>query len=92
MKRVELVVSGIVQGVGFRYFCQKQAENLGITGSVMNLPEGTVRVEAQGEEEPLQAFIDLVRKGPRSSIVLSMSEKELPLKQDESSLVVDREF
>jgi acylphosphatase len=88
MKRVELVVRGIVQGVGFRYFCQKQAENLGVTGSVSNMPDGTVRVEAQAEEQPLQDFIELVRKGPRNSFVLEMKETELPVIDDETTLVV----
>lgn len=88
MKRVELVVRGIVQGVGFRYYCQKQAENLGITGTVRNQPDGSVRLEAQGEEPSLERYVELVRKGPRNAVVEAMDSTELPLKQNETALLV----
>lgn len=88
MKRVELVVSGVVQGVGFRYFCQKHATQLGITGSVENLPDGTVRIEAQGEDAVLAEYRALVSNGPRNAVVSELNERELPVKHQESELVI----
>jgi acylphosphatase len=88
MKRVELVVRGIVQGVGFRYFCQKQAENIGITGTVQNMPDGTVRVEAQGDEAKLSDYIALVRQGPHNAFVTELKETPLELVGNEEELSV----
>ena len=47
------VVSGRVQGVGFRWTAQRVARSLGITGAVRNLPDGTVEIEAHGVPEAL---------------------------------------
>jgi acylphosphatase len=88
MRRVGIVVTGIVQGVGFRYFCSKHAEHLGITGSVENRPDGSVRVEAQGDEPALLEFTALLRKGPRNAIVLGFEEQELPVIESESLLEI----
>lgn len=57
MKRVSMIVSGTVQGVGFRYYVQDVAEEMGITGWVRNLPDGTVEIDAEGEADILDAFI-----------------------------------
>ncbi|MCB9914759.1 MAG: acylphosphatase [Planctomycetes bacterium] len=57
-------VSGRVQGVGFRYFAQAEAERLGLDGWVRNLPDGRVEFEAAGEERALEAFLAWLRKGP----------------------------
>ncbi|MBW1605681.1 acylphosphatase [Lactobacillus sp. Sy-1] len=64
---LELIVSGTVQGVGFRWATKQVAEHLGINGSVENLPDGTVRVLAQGEHHQLDKFVDQIRKAPSSA-------------------------
>jgi len=64
MKGVEAVVHGRVQRVMFRDFASRHACKLGLVGSVENLPDGTVRVVAEGKEEILEALLNFLRKGP----------------------------
>ena len=66
---VNLTISGKVQGVGFRYFVLRQAQELGITGWVSNKPNGDVEALAQGEKEGLDHFIAKVKQGPAFSRV-----------------------
>ena len=58
------VVSGRVQGVGFRYFTQRKAVELNLRGWVRNRPDGTVEVEACGPDEQLEIFEHALRSGP----------------------------
>jgi len=64
MKRFQLVVKGRVQGVWFRYETQQAASQLGIRGIVENLPDGTVHIIAEGDEETLSKLIDFCKQGP----------------------------
>jgi len=57
-------VRGRVQGVGFRYFVQREAQRLSLSGWVRNLQGGGVQVAAEGSEEDLQTFLQILRKGP----------------------------
>jgi len=59
-----MVVSGRVQGVGFRYFTQDIANREGLTGHVRNLPDGRVEVVAEGEAEALQRLEVALWNGP----------------------------
>jgi acylphosphatase len=58
------LVSGRVQGVGFRFFVRDAAAREGIDGCVRNLPEGAVEIEAHGEHEALIRFERAIRRGP----------------------------
>ena len=58
------VVSGRVQGVGFRWFTFERASVEGITGFVRNLPNGDVEVVAEGEAESVTRFERAIRQGP----------------------------
>ena len=58
------MVSGRVQGVGFRYFAQDVAQREGLSGRVRNLPDGRVEVEAEGDEETLERFERALWRGP----------------------------
>lgn len=69
MKTMHLVISGLVQGVGFRYFTLQKARALGIRGYVRNSYSGEVEVVAQGEEGTLDSFLRDLRVGPRSAHV-----------------------
>jgi acylphosphatase len=62
-------VSGVVQGVGYRAFAQKEAGRLGVRGYAKNLSGGGVEVLAQGSEAALDDFIERLRQGPRSAEV-----------------------
>ncbi len=57
-KRV--IFSGNVQGVGFRYTAQRIARGFDVTGSVRNLPDGTVELVAEGEAAEVGRFVDAV--------------------------------
>ena len=61
MKRVHVLYSGQVQGVGFRYSVQDIAMNLGVTGWVKNLEDRRVEVVAEGEQKDLEGFLDKIR-------------------------------
>ncbi len=63
-KQIHAFVSGRVQGVGFRYFTERQAKSLGLTGEVRNLRDGRVEVVAEGNETILQEFIQILQRGP----------------------------
>lgn len=59
-----IIVHGMVQGVGFRYFVQRAGKRLGLAGDVCNLPDATVEILVEGNAAELDEFIREVRKGP----------------------------
>ena len=69
---VNMKITGKVQGVGFRYFFLRQAQN-SINGWVRNIPNGDVEALAQGEKADLQQFIAKVKEGPSFSRVEDVS-------------------
>jgi acylphosphatase len=64
-RRLRAVVRGEVQGVGYRWAVQRQARRLGLTGYAQNLPDGSVRVEAEGDPARLDELEAFLRGGPR---------------------------
>jgi acylphosphatase len=68
-------VSGSVQGVGFRYFTQRAAENLGLSGYARNLRDGRVEVYAIGPAEKLSKLKAILEKGPSFSSVQEICEE-----------------
>jgi acylphosphatase len=71
-------VEGRVQGVGYRLFVRSRAEELHLAGSVRNLPNQTVRVEAEGSKEALEALIQDLREGPPGARVLRVDVEWVP--------------
>ncbi len=67
--RVHVLVSGRVQGVGFRYFTARWARRLGLAGFVRNLPDGRVEVVAHGERGALEQLVGALRSGPPGASV-----------------------
>lgn len=67
--RAEILVSGRVQGVGFRRFARNAAERLGVDSNPMNLRDGRVFVIAEGRPEAVELYINELRKGPMFSHV-----------------------
>jgi acylphosphatase len=72
-KQVFIVIGGRVQGVGFRYFARHKAEEFNITGWVKNTPEGKVEIEAIGELQNLNIFIDWMKIGPVRAVIRTFS-------------------
>ena len=63
------VVHGLVQGVNFRYFALRRADELGLTGYARNLRDGSVEVVAEGDKEVLHKLLEQLEVGPRSARV-----------------------
>ena len=79
-KRVRIVVSGTVQGVGYRWHCRREASARGIGGFVRNLPDGRVEAVLEGDAAAVDAMVDWCRSGPRSASVSSaVTADEQPL-------------
>lgn len=74
---VHMVMRGMVQGVGFRFFVREQASRFGVRGWVKNLSDGSVEVYAEGDEETLSEFIERVEEGPRFGRVTDMEMERL---------------
>ena len=70
------VVSGRVQGVGFRYFVVREAEALGLAGWVRNLPDGRVEVLVSGEGGPVDALEGRLWQGPPHALVAGVEAAE----------------
>ena len=68
-KKLHLLVSGLVQGVGFRYFVLRCAQRYSLTGWVKNLPDSRVEVMASGDEKALIELLGLIKQGPDFSAV-----------------------
>jgi len=68
-KRVQVVITGRVQGVGYRASCQRQAAALGLTGWVSNRWDGAVEALLEGEAAAVDAMLDWCREGPPMAYV-----------------------
>lgn len=75
-KILKAIVQGRVQGIGFRWSLQESARALNLNGWVRNLPNGDVEIEAEGPEEKLKKFLDILRKHPFAFISSVESEWE----------------
>jgi acylphosphatase len=85
-------VSGIVQGVGFRFFVQREAEKLRVAGYTRNLFDGRVEVLAVGSSAQLAAMRTALERGPRFSSVSSVREEEAQLSpQYEKEFVIEQD-
>ncbi len=74
MPTLHLVITGRVQGVGFRYFTQDAAQALQLSGWVRNQADGSVEILAEGPEATLKTLIERLRQGPPLSRVEQILE------------------
>ena len=79
IKHLNIHVYGTVQGVGFRRAAKNEARYLGIRGFVKNEPDGSVYIEAEGEEVALAQYVKWCRKGPAFSLVNEIKSTESEL-------------
>ncbi len=70
------LISGRVQGVGYRYFAERSAHETGVTGWARNLDDGRVEVHANGTKAQLEDFEGRLRMGPRFADVRSVEASE----------------
>ncbi len=77
MKKVHIIVSGRVQGVGFRWSTKREADRLGLTGYVRNRADGKVELVAAGPSQAVGAFITWAERGPSFSNVSDIDVTEL---------------
>ena len=90
MKAVRLKISGKVQGVFFRESTKQRARELGVSGWVKNLPDGTVEALAQGDDKAVEQLIAYVHHGPPAARVTSVSVNDEPVGADLGPFVVER--
>ena len=74
---LRFVVRGRVQGVGFRWFVEREAHVLGVSGWVRNNADGSVEVLAQGTRDQLLGLRSRLRQGPRAARVDDVEESEV---------------
>ena len=77
LKNCRGLVSGLVQGVGFRYFVCRRALSLNLTGWVMNLPDGRVEFQVEGPQTAVKEFLEKVREGPVFSRVEDLQVQDV---------------
>lgn len=77
MEAVNVIISGQVQGVGFRDFAQRRAQSLGVTGWVRNRSDGTVEIRVEGEAAQIDKLLDALSDGPPSARVEEVEVEEV---------------
>jgi len=90
LRHVHLIIYGRVQGVWFRASAMETADRLGIKGSVRNLPDGNVEVEAQGKADTMEKFIEWCHKGPPGAHVTKVDIEELEAVDDIPNFKIER--
>jgi acylphosphatase len=78
------LISGRVQGVGFRWFVEREAAQIGVTGWVRNCESGDVEVMATGTREQHSSLRRKLREGPRAARVDHINESAVPLLESPS--------
>lgn len=76
LRTVRVRIEGQVHGVGYRYWTEGAAAELGLSGWVRNLSDGSVEAVFSGEPAKVEAMIERCRKGPRSAVVKSLSVED----------------
>ena len=85
MKTVRIIVTGRVQGVGFRYFTVRCANDLGLCGWVRNLPDGSVETAIQGPDDKIEEMTRLLKQGPGAANVSGLEIEEIESGSEELS-------
>lgn len=88
VKRFLIRVQGRVQGVGFRFYTQDLAANLGLSGWVENIDGGAVEIEVQGATNDIDSFIESVKIGPTLAYVKSIDITEIPVITNEDEFII----
>lgn len=90
MKRIHARIYGFVQGVGYRHFVRKNANELGIKGWIRNNLDGTVQAIFEGDDGAVTEIIEKCKKGPAMSWVERVDIKEEDAKNDFEDFLILR--
>jgi acylphosphatase len=88
--RVHLLISGLVQGVGFRWASQREATRLGLVGWVRNRADGRVEAVAEGPEEAVEAFLAWCERGPAGAAVDAVACERQPPQGRSGRFTIER--
>ena len=86
----KFIISGLVQGVGFRFFTQRSAARHQVRGYVKNLADGRVEALAQGDETAVKSFLEDLTAGPTYARVEDIEETVLEPNKSFSSFLIER--
>lgn len=89
-RHLNITVHGKVQGVFFRLTTKAVADQLGVKGTAQNKPDGTVYIEAEGDDFALEAFLDWCREGPEKAEVEKVDHVEGEMKNYRNFEVIRR--
>jgi acylphosphatase len=78
MTTAKIIVNGLVQGVGYRYFCYKKSKEFNLTGYAENLFNGDVELEVEGDKSMILDFVKELKIGPQNSRVKSVKYEFVP--------------
>lgn len=80
MKQLKIRITGRVQGVSFRYTTKVVADQMGIRGMIKNEPDGSVYIEAEGDDTLLEVFLEWCNEGPDRAIIEKVETETAELK------------
>ena len=84
MKSVTILIKGKVQNVGFRYYALNKAIELGINGFIVNLPDGSIKIEAEGTNSKIERFMDWCTVGPSRAVITEIEKNYSEVKNYDS--------
>ena len=79
LSQAQITIHGLVQGIFFRAFVQKNAQDLNLTGWAKNQPDGTVAAFAEGKPDDIKKLIQICQKGPPEANVAKVESKISPI-------------
>lgn len=85
---ISILVRGKVQGVYYRHYTKTKAEELGITGTVKNLPDGSVYIIATGEDYQVTDLLNYCKQGPPKAVVSEVIKEEILLQNFTSFQII----
>jgi len=88
MEKKLIILRGIVQGVGFRFFAYRKAKQFNIRGYVRNLSDGSVEILGKGEKKELDGFVSVMKNGPFGAHVESFEVSDFPYEVENSDFEI----
>lgn len=89
-RRVHAIVSGRVQGVGYRASTAHEAQRLGLVGWVRNLPDGSVELEAEGPPDQVAALLGWCDRGPPAARVTQIAARDVAATGSDTAFAIRR--